>query len=376
MTYVNSSFFTLFLLFVALKRLWTSGGSIRGAFEGEAPPPAYVPIGAEEEQDLAKPSDEEESQATSRSPQARLLVDDHLTNAGTQEAGSTDRLNLRETLWLSLEFFGLWFLANYFIAACLEYTTVASSTILSSTSGIFTLAFGAALKVEAFTIRKLVGVLASLAGIIMISMVDLTRNTDKNRGSFPHKSNGQLAIGDLLALASALLYGIYTIMMKKRIGNESRVDMLLFFGFVGVFNLIILLPGFPILHYSGIETFELPPTKRIMAIVLINSATSFVSDLCWAYSIMLTSPLITTVGLSLSIPLSLFGQMIINGQTSGVLYWIGACVVLLSFVFINYESKEREPGQHPEGDKSEEGIQGRMRTFFTSAWDRIRGQRE
>lgn len=111
--------------------------------------------------------------------------------------------------------------------------------------------------------------LASLAGIILISSVDLTGNNDKNRGSFPHKSHKQLAIGDALALASALLYGIYTTVMKKRIGDESRVDMALFFGFVGLFNLITLLPGFPILHYTGIETFEIPPTKRITAIILV-----------------------------------------------------------------------------------------------------------
>ena len=252
-------------------------------------------------------------------------------------------------MWLSFEFFMLWFLANYFIAACLEYTTVGSSTILSSTSSIFTLFIGAWLSVEKFTFRKLIGVLASLAGIVMISSMDLTGNNDKNRGSFPHKSHLQLAIGDAMALISALLYGIYTSLMKKRIADESRVDMMLFFGFVGLFNMIILLPGFPILHFTGIETFEIPPTKRITAIVLVNSATSLVADFCWAYSMLLTSPLVTTVGLSLSIPLSLFGEIIINHQTSGAIYWLGACVVLLSFVFINYESTDGDDNHKHDG---------------------------
>lgn len=112
--------------------------------------------------------------------------------------------------------------------------------------------------------------LASLAGIILISSVDLTGNNNKNRGSFPRKSHAQLAIGDVLALASALLYGVYATLMKKRIGDEARVDMLLFFGFVGLFNLVTLLPGFFVLHYVGIEKFELPPTKRITMIVLVR----------------------------------------------------------------------------------------------------------
>lgn len=63
---------------------------------------------------------------------------------------------------------------------------------------------------------------------------------------------------------------------------------------------------------------------------------------------LLTSPLVITVGLSLTIPLSLLGQMILNSQTSSLTYWIGAGVVLLSFVFINYESKAEEEEISPD----------------------------
>ena len=138
------------------------------------------------------------------------------------------------------------------------------------TLGVWTLGFGTLLKVEKFTIRKLIGVLASLAGIMLISSIDVSGDQDKNRGSFPHKSHKQIAIGDILALTSAVMYGIYTTVMKKRIGDESRADMFLFFGFVGLFNIITLLPGFFVVHFTGIETFELPPTRRILVIVMVR----------------------------------------------------------------------------------------------------------
>lgn len=54
---------------------------------------------------------------------------------------------------------------------------------------------------------------------------------------------------------------------------------------------------------------------------------------------LLTSPLVVTVGLSLTIPLSLVGQMVLDGQYSSLEYWIGACIVLCSFIFINHESE-------------------------------------
>ncbi len=132
---------------------------------------------------------------------------------------------------------------------------------------------GAFIGVERFSIKKLLGVLSSLAGIILISSVDISGENDKNRGSFPHKSQKEIIIGDSLAFISALLYGIYAVLMKKRIGNEARVNMPLFFGFVGLFNVLLLWPGIVLLHYTGIETFELPPTGRILAIVLVSRAS-------------------------------------------------------------------------------------------------------
>lgn len=259
-----------------------------------------------------------------------------------------ESMTVYETAKLALEFCLLWFGANYFAAACLEYTTVASSTILASTSSIWTLLLGSILRVERFTIRKFIGVCASLAGVALISTIDVSGKTDENRGNFPHKTPRELAIGDVMAFVSAVLYGFYTVFMKKRIGNESRANMPLFFGLVGLCNIVLLWPVFIILHLTRIETFELPPTSRILTIVLVNSASSMISDFCWAYAMLLTSPLIVTVGLSLTIPCSLVGQMLLDAQYASALYWVGAGIMVLSFLFINHEDRKDE----------EEGLQG------------------
>lgn len=185
----------------------------------------------------------------------RLLVDDEDSLEAYDLPKPTEKLGLRDTARLSLEFCMLWFFANYFASACLEYTSVGSVTILTSTSSVWTLIFCAVMKVEGFTVRKLIGVLASLAGIVLISSVDLSgKDNDADRGNFPHKSQQQIAIGDSMALISALVYGLYVTVMKQRVGNEDRVSMPLFFGLVGTFNLVFLWPVFFILHFTGIET--------------------------------------------------------------------------------------------------------------------------
>lgn len=205
-----------------------------------------------------------------------LLVNDEDV-AGDLEIRATKEppLSLAETARLSLEFSLLWFVANYLVSGCFEYTSVASGTILTSMSSIWTLIFGAVVRVEVFSLRKLGGVLACLLGIILISYKDLSReNNDENRGNFPHKSQTEIAVGDLMAFGSAVMYGLYAVVMKKRIGNEDRVNMPLFFGLVGFFNVVFLWPGFVILHYTGIEEFSFPPTSKVWLIVLVCYLTS------------------------------------------------------------------------------------------------------
>lgn len=191
--------------------------------------------------------------------QEGLMDGEHTSNDDDDDfmmetnAEQDERLSFRETAKLSLEFCLLWFIANYLSSACLEYTSVASTTILTSTSGIWTLALGSMFGVETFTLRKLTGVMASIVGVVLISTVDLTGQSDENRGSFPHKSPAQIALGDAMALISAFVYGTYVTVMKRRVGSEDKVDMKLFFGMVGVFNLALLWPVFFILHWMDIE---------------------------------------------------------------------------------------------------------------------------
>ncbi|KAL7945584.1 hypothetical protein V8C42DRAFT_323574 [Trichoderma barbatum] len=307
----------------------------------------------------SSPIDEEHQQA-----QERLLVDERDPMTPTWSP-SEEKLGFRETAVLSFEFCMLWFLANYFAAACLEYTSVASVTILTSTSSVWTLVFGSMFGVETFSMRKLIGVVASLAGIILISMVDLSGKSDENRGSFPHKTPGQIALGDAMAFLSAVIYGIYVTVMKRRVGDEDRVNMQLFFGLVGVFNLALLWPLFFILHWTGIEPFELPPTSQVWIIIIVNAIASFVSDISWALAMLLTTPLVVTVGLSLTIPLSLIGEMVQYQQYSSFIYWIGAAVVFVSFVFVNHETKEEDTTKAasitgldstPDPDAANEGV--------------------
>ncbi|PHH71223.1 hypothetical protein CDD80_5433 [Ophiocordyceps camponoti-rufipedis] len=263
LVYINSSVFALSVIPHAIRYLLKNG--LRGLRRDT------LRLWRERRLRTAMPkptvvSDEEETAGE------RLLVSDEeaASQASEQSLTGTDKLGGRETAILSFEFSMLWFAANYLASACLGFTSVASVTILTSTSSMWTLVLCALYRVEKFSVRKLVGVSASLVGVALVSTVDLSGSGSENRGSFPYKTPGQIAAGDAMALMSAVVYGLYVTVMKRRVGREDRVDMRLFFGLVGVFNLVLLWPLFPLLHWTGIETFAMPPTGKVWGVIAVS----------------------------------------------------------------------------------------------------------
>lgn len=304
-TYVNTSFFIVFLIVVISRRvfgIWSSGNlsqvktwrsflvyiDLHGTTKETSRRDILEPEDEDEDEDEDGPDDAASIIQQQQGLLRRSYRDYDEIEEGISLISVTEdqKLGLKETARLAAQFCLLWFAANYFALACLQYTTVGSTTILTSTSGVWTLIFGAMIGVEKFTVRKCLGVLASLAGVILISRLDMTSSSndevvspppalsirsdgDDGGGSFPNKTPAEIALGDAMAAFSAIIYGVYTIVMKKQVGDESRVNMQLFFGLVGFFNVFFLWPGFIVLHFTGIERFSLPSEDRIWVIVLV-----------------------------------------------------------------------------------------------------------
>lgn len=266
-----------------------------------------------------------------------------LTNleAGTH-ANQKKRLTLYETIKLSAEFCILWFTANLVTNASLAFTSVASQTILSTTSSFFTLFIGAICHVESLSKSKVLGSFISFVGIIMVTKSDSHQRYQRHIADVSGDDNDavRVLIGNLLALAGAVLYGVYSTLLKREVRDETRVNMKIFFGFVGLFNLLFLWPSLIVLDFFGWEPFSLPKDPKVVVIIFVNCLITFVSDFCWAKAMLLTSPLTVTVGLSITIPLAMFGDVIFKHKTMSALYLFGATLILGSFFIINKSSEE------------------------------------
>jgi len=176
--------------------------------------------------------------------------------------------------------------------------------------------------------------------------------------------------GDLISIFGAVMYGCYTVFLKKKIEHEDRVDMFVFFGnptfsfpflpfslkkrrrrrrrrqlvnlchanfagFVGVFNIILLWPFFLVLNATGVEPFSLPSTKVMGELILNGLIGTCLSDYLWLLAMLMTSPVVVTLGLSLTIPLAMGADSLQGKFEATSSYWAGTVLVLGAFVVIN-----------------------------------------
>ncbi|CAD6584528.1 MAG: hypothetical protein CYPHOPRED_002745 [Cyphobasidiales sp. Tagirdzhanova-0007] len=128
----------------------------------------------------------------------------------------------------------VWFVANVTVNMALAHTSVSSVTVLSSLSGLFTLVLGSLFAVEKFTLTRLLAVIASIGGVVLVSKADsdiipssmdtLNRLLRREDLAASPKVPKHAIAGDVLAIASALCYAIYTLLFKVKTGDESRIS--------------------------------------------------------------------------------------------------------------------------------------------------------
>ncbi|EDW08505.1 solute carrier family 35 member F5 [Drosophila mojavensis] len=229
-----------------------------------------------------------------------------------------------KTAKTALLFCLLWFAANYFSQLALNMDEEPMITLIRSTSAtLFTILLAALFPSamgDKLTITKLIAATMSIAGVVVISMNDL------------HDS--KMTRGVLLALFSAFFYASYLVFVKRKSDTEEKVDIPLFFGFVGLWNLLLLWPIFFILHFTKIETFEMPSQGQFGMLFLNGFICTVLAVALWLWGCFLTSSLIGTLTMSLQIPLTIAFDVLLKQKPYSSLYWMGSMGLIMSVLLV------------------------------------------
>lgn len=237
---------------------------------------------------------------------------------------AANRLGVMETAQLALTFNFIWFVGNYSYQAALADTEAGIVNVLSASSCFFTLilsAFFPSTPADKPTVTKIFAVIFSIIGVVLVSYSDL-----KMEEGFPK--------GALWALCGSLSYSGYIVFLRRKIDHEDKLDVPMFFGFVGLFCFVTLWPLFLVLHFTEIELFQWPNPNQWLAMLVNGIIGTVFSELLWLFGCFYTSSLVATLAISLTIPLTMFADVLLKDVQYDLLFYVGSVPMFLSFFIV------------------------------------------
>jgi len=246
--------------------------------------------------------------------------------------GTFSKEELTRTARLSAFIAPLWFTSHFVYNASLNLTSMTSSTIVSCTSSMFTFGFSVMIIKEQFSCWKLVGVLVCMMGNVLTVFKD--QPSSKSVQSSP-------LTGDVFALAGAILYGFYTTMLRKLNPGSGSINIPLFFGLVGLITFVTVWPLVLVMHFSRFEPLD-DLTWYILGWTIFKGLfDNVLSNVLWAKAVLLTSPTVATVGLSLTIPLAIVSDRIVSHIVPNWATYASSICVLIGFAVINLSTVKK-----------------------------------
>lgn len=263
---------------------------------------------------------------------------------------------------------GSWYVA-------VDLTSPSDLTAIYNCSAFFAYVFSIWLLGDKFRLDKMVSVAIAIAGVLVVAYGD--KEAPKHPGHSGGASGGappsddpeqisagNRTLGNLVIGIGSILYGLYEVMYKKMAcppeGTSPGRGMIFanaVGSMIGVFTLTVLWIPLPILHFTGLEPFELPRGEAAWMLAISTLSNAIFSG-SFLVLMSLTSPVLSSVAALLTIFIVAITDWLITGKALSKAAIGGGAAIIVAFLMLSWATyremdQERRKRVEDEGPDSE-----------------------
>jgi len=222
--------------------------------------------------------------------------------------------------------------------ASLTMTSVSINSAIYNVNPLLVYVFSIPLLKESCSFTKTSAVLLAMLGTSVVAVGDAH---DEDRSLLPASKEMALT-GNFLVLVSASLFALKEVLFKRHFASVSVsltpfTDALLVVGLIGAGSLATLAPVTALLHYTGMEEFEMPTVDVARGYGMVALLMALYQA-CLLAAIALTTPTFVAMGTILAIPASVAFDYVFRGYLVPLLSVIGMLVLLFAFCVLIFSN--------------------------------------
>ncbi|KAL7795946.1 hypothetical protein V8C37DRAFT_372618 [Trichoderma ceciliae] len=235
---------------------------------------------------------------------------------------------------------------SWYVAVSL--TTPSDLTAIYNCSAFFAYAFSVPLLKEPLRLDKSVAVIIAIVGVLVVAYGDAgSKSVDghgEGVGMDVDVDAGSRFLGNIVIGIGSVLYGLYEVLYKRFACPPDGVSpgrgMIFantFGSCIGLFTISVLWVPLPILHWLGLEIFEIPAASTCWLILfaVLSNATFSASFLIL---ISLTSPVLSSVAALLTIFIVALADWFITGQPLSPAAVVGGSMIVIAFGALSWST--------------------------------------
>lgn len=295
----------------------------------------------------------------------------HITTSSTHHSPIPYILRTTVTISTALTIAG----ASWYVAV--DLTTPSDLTAIYNCSAFFAYVFSIMLLGDKLRLDKAVSVTIAIAGVLVVAYGDTKDpkhssphgGSSGGGGSSPTNENGDDStgnrtrlVGNLIIGVGSILYGLYEVLYKKWAcppeGTSPGRGMIFantVGSLIGLFTLTVLWIPLPILHFTGLERFELPHGKTA-ALLCISTISNAIFSGSFLVLMSLTSPVLSSVAALLTIFLVAITDSLLHPDESLSAAAIGGgSMIIVAFAMLSWATY-REMDQERKMREADEGV--------------------